>query len=100
MIKLWCLRQKCLLAEFRGHTKTIWSVSFSKSGYFFLSGSADKTIKLWSTDDSIAQRVFVGHSEDVTKVDFMKNPDLIASASDDKTVRIWNTFNTQCINVL
>lgn len=81
VIKLWCLRQKCLLAEYRGHVKTIWSVSFSKSGYFFLSGSADKTAKLWSTDDSIAQRVYVGHQDDVTKVDFLQNPDLIASAS-------------------
>jgi transcription initiation factor TFIID subunit 5 len=88
-----------LLAEYRGHLKTIWSVSFNKSGYFFVSGSADRTIKLWSTDDSISQRVFLGHQADVLKVDFMKNPDLIVSASEDKTVKIWNTLTTQCINV-
>lgn len=99
LIKLWCLRQKCLLAEYRGHNKVIWSISFSKSGYFFLSGSADKTIKLWSTDDSIPQRVFLGHLEDVVKVDFLMNPDLIASGSVDKTVRIWNTLTAQCISV-
>jgi transcription initiation factor TFIID subunit 5 len=83
-----------LLTEYRGHLKTIWSVSFSKSGYFFLSGSADKTIKLWSTDDSIAQRVFIGHHLDVIKVNFMENPDFIISSSEDKTLKIWNTLTT------
>lgn len=77
----------------------IWSIIFSKSGYFFLSGSADKTIKLWSTDDSIPQRVFLGHLDDVIKVDFLVNPDLIASGSVDKSVRIWNTLTAQCISV-
>jgi transcription initiation factor TFIID subunit 5 len=80
--------------------KTIWSISFNKSGYFFLSGSADRTIKLWSTDDSIPQRVYVGHQDDVTKVDFLNNPDLMVSGSEDKTIRIWNTLSTQCINVI
>jgi transcription initiation factor TFIID subunit 5 len=88
-----------LLAEYRGHLKTIWSLSFNKSGYFFLSGSADKTIKLWATDDSIPQRIYVGHQDDVTKVDFLKNPDLMVSASEDRTIRIWNTLTTQCLNV-
>lgn len=80
--------------------KTIWSVDFSKSGYFFLSGSADKTVKLWSTDDSICQRVYIGHEDDVIKVEFMKNPDLIASASEDRTIRIWNTLTANCMNVI
>lgn len=99
-IKLWCLRQKTLLAEYHGHLATIWSVSFNASGYFFLSGSADKSVKLWVTDDYSPQRVYCGHTEDVIKAEFMSNPDLMISSSDDKTVRIWNTFTTESILVL
>lgn len=80
--------------------KTIWCVSFNKSGYFFLSGSADKTVKLWSTDEGRPRRVYTGHRQDVIKVDFMKNPDMIISASDDLTVRIWNTLSTETLRVI
>lgn len=79
--------------------KIVWSVDFCKSGYFFLSGSGDRTIKLWSTDDSICQKVYLGHQDDVIKVEFLRNPDLIASGSEDKTIKIWNTLTADCINV-
>ena len=60
-IKLWCLRQKMLLAQYKGHIKTVWSVSFCPSGYFFLSASSDKTIKLWVTDQPKPQKIYIGH---------------------------------------
>ena len=88
-----------LLAEYRGHIKTIWSVSFCPSGYFFLSASSDKTVKLWVTDDSKPQKVYIGHKEDVRKADFMRNPDLIISSSEDLTIRIWNALTTEQVKV-
>lgn len=58
VVKLWCLRSKMLLAEYKCHMKTIWSVCFNPSGYFFLTGSADGFMKLWKTDDPYTLRVF------------------------------------------
>ena len=83
-----------LLTEYKGHIKTIWSVVFSPTGYFFLSASSDKTIKLWVTDDPKPQKIYIGHKDDVIKADFMRNPDLIISSSEDQTIRIWNTLTT------
>jgi transcription initiation factor TFIID subunit 5 len=67
-IKLWCLRTKILLLNFKSHSNIIWSVKFSDSGYFFASSSADKTVKLWKTDNSSPIRVMLGHNSDVYKV--------------------------------
>ncbi len=72
-IKLWCLRLKTLLAQYKGHLKTIWDVDFSPSGYYFLSGSADGNVILWRTDVPHAQRVF-NHKSDVYKVKFARDP--------------------------
>ena len=49
---------KQCLATYRGHDKTIWDVSFSHSGYYFLSGSGDSLMILWKTDVPQAQRVY------------------------------------------
>lgn len=97
MIKLWCLRLKTLLLNFKSHRDIIWSVNFSDSGYFFLTSSADKSVRLWRTDSPTPVRVMDEHKSDVYKADFMKNPTFAVSCSADKTVRMWNLNNGECI---
>jgi WD40 repeat protein len=89
-----------LLTQYKGHISCIWSLDFNESGYFFLSGSSDKTIKLWKTDGPLPIRIFIGHKGDVYKIKFLKNPDYIISSSSDKTVRIWTLQKAECIRVI
>lgn len=57
-VKLWCLRLKTLLAEFYGHVGTVWDVQWAPTGYYFLTGGADKLAILWKTDVPAPQRIF------------------------------------------
>lgn len=99
IIKLWCLRSKMVLTQYKGHYHAIWSVNFSQCGYFFLSAGGDKSIRLWKTDSPVPARMLMGHQSDVYKADFMKNPDYAISCSADKTVRIWDINKAECIRV-
>ncbi len=80
-IKLWCLRLKTVLAEFYGHTGTVWDVTWAPTGYYFLSGGADSLAILWKTDVPAPQRIFEHHGE-VSKVNFLKNPDFACTAGE------------------
>jgi WD40 repeat protein len=93
-VRLWCLRLKILLAEYRNHTKTIWDVHFNPSGYYFLSGSADGLMILWRTDTAFSQRIF-DHGSDIYKVSFAKNPNYAISAGEDCKIKIWHIVEAQ-----
>lgn len=88
-MKLWCLRTKSCLCTYKGHLKVVWSVCFSESGYYFLSGSGDGMMKLWKTSDPNAKRIYY-HKNDIYKVSFAKNPDYVISAGEDCSIKIWN----------
>lgn len=78
-IKLWCLRMKVLLAQYKSHSKAVYDVDFSNSGYYFLSGGADGMVFLWKTDVPNPQRAF-NHKMDVYKVKFARDPSFVISA--------------------
>ncbi len=46
-IKLWDTQRQIEIAELKGHTKGVTSVSLSSDGQSLVSGSKDKTITLW-----------------------------------------------------
>ena len=35
------------VATLRGHTSTVWSISFSPDGNYIVSGSGDRTVRIW-----------------------------------------------------
>lgn len=89
---------KICLATYRGHTKTVWDVAFSTSGYYFLSGGNDGLMMLWKTDEPHAQRVYNNKSE-VYKVSFARDPSHVICAGEDATIRIWKTLEAELVKV-
>lgn len=57
-VKLWDLRLKTLIAEYYGHMDTVWDIKWASTGYYFVTGSADKMAILWRTDIPTPQRIF------------------------------------------
>jgi len=58
------------LVIYKGHVNTIWTLNISDKGYYFCSGSSDRTIRLWGTDKLQCLRIYVGHQSDITAVEF------------------------------
>lgn len=73
--------------------RPVWTVKFSPLGFFFASGSADRTANLWATSDILPIRVFKGHLTDVEVVEFNPNLHYVATAGNDQTIRLWSVLN-------
>jgi len=81
-----------IIATFKGHKDTVYSVAMSPDGKTLATGSFDYTIKLWETKTGQEITTFAGpqgHQKMVLSVAFNNDGSLIASGSADNTLKIW-----------
>ncbi|GJQ12700.1 hypothetical protein GpartN1_g4491.t1 [Galdieria partita] len=74
-----------------GHCGSIYSVSLSPCGRFFLSSSEDGTIRLWSTKLERDLVVYKGHLFPVWSVEFSPLSHYFVSCGHDRLGRLWTT---------
>lgn len=74
-----------------GHSGPVYSLKFSSSNKFLLSGSADGTIRLWSLDLFKTICVYKAHTFPVWTVDFSPNDFFFASGGADRQTIVWCT---------
>jgi WD40 repeat protein len=75
---------------FRGHEKSVNSVSFCTEQHLLASGGDDNNIILWNTETGEKLRTMTGHTGPVRSVAFSPDGKMLASGSDDAMVIIWN----------
>jgi WD40 repeat protein len=56
-VKVWNVFTGEILKTLRGHTSSVWSVSFSPDGAIVASGSADETVRLWNIETGQCLRI-------------------------------------------
>ncbi len=76
---------------FSGHTEAVFSVAYSPSGRYILTGSVDKTARLWDAVTGEEVRQFVGHTGSIWTVAYSPNGRTIITASRDASVRLWDS---------
>eukprot|EP00871_Galdieria_phlegrea_P004153 jgi/Galph1/4739/GphlegSOOS_G3319.1 len=74
-----------------GHSGSIYSLSFSPCGRFFLSSSKDGSIRLWSTKMERDLVVYKGHIFPVWSVQFSPFSHYFVSGGHDRVGRLWST---------
>lgn len=90
-------------AVFSGHTpgSSIWSVSFSPAGYYFVSTGSDSAARVWTTDRQAPVRLLAGHtSSHVHSSVWHPNNNYILTGADDKTARFWDVQTGRTVRLL
>jgi WD40 repeat protein len=94
------LSQSHLRAVLRGHTKTAWTVVFSRDGRRVLTSSDDGTARIWDPRTGETLRVLKGHKHELTSAEFSPDGQRVVTASWDKTARIWDAATGKMLHEL
>ncbi|GJE94300.1 WD40 repeat domain-containing protein [Phanerochaete sordida] len=90
-IAVWRTSDGLRLGSLRnGHSSTITTIAFSKTGRWLASGSRDNTIVIWDVVHCAPLQRLHGHGSVVTVVAFSPDNRLIVSASPDRSLRFWD----------
>ncbi|PSB02996.1 WD40 repeat domain-containing protein [Merismopedia glauca] len=108
-IRLWRVRDRQLVASWRGHEGVMSGMAFSPDDQMLVTASRN-TIKLWVIGDEASAprqplgqslRTWSEHSGWIRYVDFSPDGHLIASAgNEDRTLRIWEVETGECRHIL
>jgi small GTP-binding protein len=99
-VRLWDMETGRCLKVFRGHTDTIWTVSWSANHCRALSGSVDNTARVWDVETGRCLRVLEGHTGNVLGVALSADGRHALSGSSDNTVALWNVETGKRLRIL
>ncbi|MEM6592940.1 MAG: WD40 repeat domain-containing protein, partial [Cyanobacteria bacterium P01_C01_bin.73] len=97
-LQIWELESKTLMQTIQAHNGAAWSLAFSPTGEFLVSGGADHHAKVWNLDGTLLSTLS-GHQSMVWQVAVGSAGQMIASASLDNTAKVW-TPEGQLLSVL
>ena len=95
--KIWNLAQRRVLATFKRHTKTVFSVDFSPNGRFLLSGSFDRSVRIWCMPNESPNKLLDPEMTFVTSAAISPNGRYIAAGNEDGILRIWDFRSGQLL---
>ena len=80
-----------LVAVLRGHSESVYALSFSADSSRLASGSRDNTVRLWDGATGAPITTLEGHLQPVTSLYFSPDGFQLTSGSHDNTVRSWDS---------
>jgi len=88
-----------------GHTRTVYSVAYSKTRNILFTGSYDKTIIVWDGTSYQKLHQLDGHTWCIfclalCEEETINEKDLLFSGSGDHTVKVWSLKSWSCIATL
>lgn len=84
------LTEKKILATWKAHEDSIYSLRLSADGKWLASGAADKLAKLWDVGTGRLISFYEGHTNHVLAVAFNKDATQLATAGADREVKVWD----------
>lgn len=84
------LAQNKLIATWKAHEDTVYSLRLSPKEDQLLSGGADKLAKIWDVAANKLVAFYEGHTNHILSVAFNNDATQIATAGADKEVKVWD----------
>lgn len=80
-----------------GHTDTVTSLAWTKSGKFLISASMDKTVRVWDVGSGLEVKKCL-HTDFVTTISSDPNDEnYFLSGSIDRKLRLWNLVDSKVV---
>lgn len=73
-----------------GHSDSIVSLAFNRTGTRLVSASRDRTARIWDVTPGKPPLVLLGHSNLLNSATFSGDGEFILSAADDQSAKIWD----------
>lgn len=99
-IRIWEAETGEMLAELKGHTDKVLSLTGSDGGKWLASCSTDLTVRVWDMDQGTTEVVLVGHKDVPTSVAFSSDGMCLVSAAHDGEVRVWHVATGRGVHVI
>lgn len=84
----------------RGHSNSVYSLTFSPDGKILVSGDVDSAIKLWDLNTSQQISTLTGHTDAVLSLATTPDGKMLISGSADTTIKLWNLNTGQTLHTL
>ena len=84
------LPEKKILATWKAHDDTIYSLKLSPTGQGLASAAADKLARLWNVADGKLISSYEGHTNHVLSVAFNHDATQLATAGADREIKVWD----------
>lgn len=89
-------RETDQLVQLRGHTQSVWSVSWSPDGKQLASGGPDKTLKIWDVAEAAVRKTLPAEDQ-VISVSWSPDGKLIAAGMRWNRVTIWDAHTSEVV---
>lgn len=88
-IQCWSIPEIELLAKWKAHRDTIFSIDLSPDGNYLASASGDKSIAFWETDTWHEKSRIEAHGTQIMAIAFSPNNRRLVTAGTDNQLRVW-----------
>ncbi len=99
-IQVWHIESEELVAELREHDNRIYSLAFSPTGEYLVSGSCVDEVYVWDTVNWKKKHALNGHKGYVAALAFNLDGKRLVTSSMDGTVLLWNVETGEQISSL
>jgi len=91
-VRMWSTTQGTNVLKLEAHPRPfgVQAMELAPHAFYYVTGSADRTVRLFCTERREPLRILIGHEETVSSVAIHPNSSLAVSGSRDKTLRLWD----------
>ena len=99
-IQVWHIESDELIEELTGHENRIFSLKFSPTGEYLVSGGFKDEVYVWNVTRWEKQHTLIGHTGSVEAISFHPDAKRFVTSSRDGTALLWNVETGEQISPL